>query len=312
MGKTIADVAVIGTVFVDVKGFSANTYDPLGRNIGEVQIFHGGVGRNVAETIAQLDVKTSFISTVDHGGLAQEVLDRLRRYAIDTTYVQARDQGMGMWMAILDESGNLAGSISQMPSLPRMEEVILAQLEQVTACSKHIVLEIDLNETIAERVIHAAHRQNIPVFALPGNLDVLSKRLDLLAFVQCFVCNDIEAAKLSKTKLETEKDVELAAEFFLEQGVRQQVITLGEKGCYYVDRQTGEKGFLPANQVYVADTTGAGDSFFAGTVASLVRGKRLKEAVSLGTEVAAITISVAESTCQNLKERLGECQTPNG
>ena len=29
-------IAVIGTVFMDIKGFSHNSYDPVGTNIGDI------------------------------------------------------------------------------------------------------------------------------------------------------------------------------------------------------------------------------------------------------------------------------------
>ena len=45
-------MVVIGTVFVDIKGFPDDLYIPEGRNAGRVEIVHGGVGRNVAEDIA--------------------------------------------------------------------------------------------------------------------------------------------------------------------------------------------------------------------------------------------------------------------
>ena len=41
-------IAVIGTVFVDIKGFADAHYDPAGRNVGKIKLVHGGVGRNVA------------------------------------------------------------------------------------------------------------------------------------------------------------------------------------------------------------------------------------------------------------------------
>ena len=45
-------IAVIGTVFMDIKGFAQNTYDPVGTNIGDIMFSFGGVGRNAAENLA--------------------------------------------------------------------------------------------------------------------------------------------------------------------------------------------------------------------------------------------------------------------
>ena len=52
-------IVVIGTVFVDVKGFPEGAYIPNGRNAGRVEYVHGGVARNVVEDIANLEEPVS-------------------------------------------------------------------------------------------------------------------------------------------------------------------------------------------------------------------------------------------------------------
>ena len=48
-------IAVIGAVFVDIKGFPFDHYLPTGRNAGRVEYIHGGVARNVVEDIANME-----------------------------------------------------------------------------------------------------------------------------------------------------------------------------------------------------------------------------------------------------------------
>ena len=71
-------IAVIGTVFVDVKGFPNNAYLPTGRNAGTVEFIHGGVARNVAEDIANLELRPVFIGLVDDNGTGKMVADSLQ------------------------------------------------------------------------------------------------------------------------------------------------------------------------------------------------------------------------------------------
>ncbi|GAA0380443.1 carbohydrate kinase family protein [Bacillus horti] len=300
------DVVVIGTIFVDIKGFPQLSYDPRGRNIGNVHFYHGGVGRNIVETMAQLEVKTAFASTVDSSALGQEVMERLKAKDIETSFVQEVEQGMGMWLAILNEQGDLAGSISQMPSHDNMEEAILSKVDEFVAASSAVALEIDLTERIAEAVVEKALQMERPIYALPGNLAVILKRKDLFQHVQCFICNDVEATKITGISLGSDIQVRAAAEALLALGMKQVVVTLGEKGCFYADATTKDQGFVAPIPTDVVDTTGAGDSFFAGTVAALSKGQSLEDAVLQGTRVAAATISSTESTCQNLQEKLQE------
>ena len=99
---------VFGAVFVDVKGFPSGKYIPTGRNIGRVEFVHGGVCRNVAENFAQLGVPVSFVSMVEDSAMGSEVCCRLEALGVDTTHVLREANGMGMWLAILDENGDLA------------------------------------------------------------------------------------------------------------------------------------------------------------------------------------------------------------
>ena len=61
-------IAVFGAVFVDIKGYPSAQYIPGGRNAGRVVHVHGGVSRNVAEDIANIELRPSFISVVDDTG----------------------------------------------------------------------------------------------------------------------------------------------------------------------------------------------------------------------------------------------------
>ena len=109
-------VAVIGTIFIDCKGFAQSNYNPFGRNLGNIRFVHGGVGRNVAVNLANLNIPTSFVSIVDDSALGKEVICNLRKANIDLTYLASTaNNGMGMWLAVLDQKGELVGSISRCP-----------------------------------------------------------------------------------------------------------------------------------------------------------------------------------------------------
>ncbi|MCF0247055.1 MAG: sugar kinase, partial [Synergistes sp.] len=116
---------VFGTVFMDCQGFAAYRYDPIGRNVGSVKFFHGGVGRNAAENLASLGADVLFVSSVDDSALGREILDKLTRNGVDVSHVRpSRSAGMGLWLAIMDQNGNLASSISQMPDVSTLDAIV--------------------------------------------------------------------------------------------------------------------------------------------------------------------------------------------
>ena len=61
-------IIVVGSVFVDIKGYPSRTYIPGGRNAGKVRYVHGGVSRNIAEDLGNLGLQPVFLSLVDPNG----------------------------------------------------------------------------------------------------------------------------------------------------------------------------------------------------------------------------------------------------
>jgi sugar/nucleoside kinase (ribokinase family) len=79
------------------------------------------------------------------------------------------------------------------------------------------------------------------------------------------------------------------AAFLRDRGAGTVVIKLGAQGCYVLPK-TGRGFTVPAFRTEVVDTTGAGDSFVAGFLASLLRGRDLEACAMFGCAVAALNI----------------------
>ena len=91
------------------------------------------------------------------------------------------------------------------------------------------------------------------------------------------------------------------------------VITLGGDGAVYAENteKNGLSGYVPALHVMVQDTTGAGDSFFAGVAIGLTYGKTLREACEIGTRLAGSVIATKENVCPRFRpEEFGIAERP--
>ena len=284
---------VVGAVFVDVKGFARGKYLPLERNVGDVQVTAGGVCRNVAENFVKLGVQAQFVSMVDDNALGREVREGLAALGVDVKHVVAAEGGMGMWLAILDEKGDLAGSISRQPDFSALEAYLDEKGDEVMA-----VLEVDTSAAISGRVLSLAKQHGKPVYSIVGNMGVILKHPEYLHDVACFICNEMEASRLFRedlTHLDPDAVLEALKRGSAVAGIRSMVITMGPHGAVYVDNVTGEYGYCPPMDVAVVDTTGAGDAFFSAAVATLMAGAPLSQAVQEGTKLAAQTLQVAGS-----------------
>ena len=71
-------IVVIGATFVDIKGYPYGHYIPAGRNAGRVIEVHGGVSRNIAEDIANVELRPTFLSVVDRSGTSTDVIEKLK------------------------------------------------------------------------------------------------------------------------------------------------------------------------------------------------------------------------------------------
>ena len=293
-------IALVGSCFTDIKGFPFGKYDPVGRNIGRIEYYCGGVARNVALNCSNMGYVVKFISMADAGSSGDAMLDELRAAGTDVSGVLRPEHGgSGIWMAVMDESGDVAGSISQQPDLGLMEAHIRSLADSAAEGCSAMLLEIDLNEPIAEYCIGLAERSGIPVYAIVGNMSVACARRDLLARCRCFICNRAEAAMLfafpeGGTRGELADAVTRGA---AELGLSQMAVTLGEDGAVWTDRESGSAGYIPARKTDVADTTGAGDAFFSACVCALLEGRPLEEACLAGAALAAGVISTRENAC---------------
>ena len=301
-------MVVIGTVFVDIKGFPDDLYIPEGRNAGRVEIVHGGVGRNVAEDIANVELRPRFVGMVDDTAEGAEVLRKLKNHKVNTDYVAVTQDGMGMWLAVFNNGGDIAGSISKRPTSDAMLRMLEEKGDEIFADADSIVIEIDLDKELIKTVFKYAEKYHKRVYAVVANMSIASQRRDFLQSIDCFVCNEQEAGILFVCDFSGLTPEELCEELsrrVVSARIPSMVVTMGSRGAVYAD-MNGDKGVYPAHKVKVRDTTGAGDAFCAGVAIGLTYGKTMREAVEIGTRLASSVITVSENVCPRfLPQELG-------
>lgn len=298
-------IVVIGSVFVDIKGFPDDVYSPAGRNAGRVEMVHGGVGRNVAEDIANVELRPVFLGTVDDTASGDEVLRKLRNHKVNTDYVLTRPDGMGIWLAVFDNTGDLAGSISKRPDMSALTELLDEKGDEIFADADSIVVEIDMDKEIIKRVFRYAEKYRKKVYAVVSNMIIACQRRDFFQSIDCFVCNVLEAGILFVDDFSALEPEALASELrerIRKANIPSMVVTMGSRGAVYASLD-GEAGYCPPESVKVRDTSGAGDAFCAGVAVGLTYGKSMKEAVGIGTRLAASVITISESTCPRFLPR---------
>ena len=296
-------IVVIGTVFVDVKGFPNGTYVPNGRNAGRVEYVHGGVARNVVEDIANLELRPTFVGTVDETSMGKEVVEKLKRHKVNVDYVKTVPNGMGTWLALFDNNGDVAGSISHRPDTYLPFPILEMHGDEIFKDCDSVILELDMHKEVVKKTFELADKYNKKVYAVVSNMTIAFERRDFLQRLDCFICNEQEAGVLfmedySEKTLEEMRDI--LAEKIVSANISAMIVTMGGKGAVFADAN-GTKGIVPAKKVTVKDTTGAGDAFCAGAMAGLTYGKTLEEAIQIGATLAASVITSTDNVCPRFR-----------
>ena len=298
-------IVVIGMIFVDVKGYPEATFIPTGRNVGRVERVHGGVGRNIAEDIANCELRPTLVSLVDESGDGADVLHKLNNHKVDTKYIRRTRDGMGTWLAVFDNDGDVAASISKRPNLMPIVDILDQQGDEIFAAADSIVVEIDLDKEIIKRVFRLAKKHGKKVYCAVGNMSIALERRDFLKSIDCFVCNLQEAEMMffeDYSEKTPDEMAQILARKVMAARIPGMIVTMGGKGAVYADIE-GNCGFCPARKVEVKDTTGAGDSFCAGVAIGLTYGKSMAEACEIGAMLAASVIVTTESVCPRFLPR---------
>ena len=292
-------IVVIGATFVDIKGFPEDQYLPTGRNVGRVEYIHGGVARTVVEDIANVELRPTFLGIVDDTPMGADVIKKLDNHKVNTQYVMTIPGGMGTWLAVFDNNGDVAGSISKRPNMLPLVKLLEEKGDEIFSQADSVVLECDLDKEIVKLTLDLAKKHKVKSFALVSNMNIAAKRRDFLRRFDCFICNQLEAGMLfldDYENLTPEEMVEVLREKVVQAEFPSMVVTMGAQGAVYA-KLDGEYGICPARKVQVKDTTGAGDAFCAGVSIGLTYGKSMAEAIEIGSILAASVITSSENVC---------------
>lgn len=292
-------IVIFGGTLVDIKGYPNAKYIPQGRNAGRIIEVHGGVSRNIAEDIGNVELRPTLITVLDKSGVSDDIINKLNNHKVNTDYILRTEDGLGTWLAIFDNTGDLVASISKRPNISEIKNILDKKGDEIFKNADSIAVEIDMDVNILKQIFEFAEKYNKKVYAVVSNMSIAQERRDLLKKVACFVCNSEEAGILFSEDYEN-MDVDELSQVLLEKAklaeIKQMVVTIGQKGSIYVS-ENGEYGIVPSINVAVQDTSGAGDAFFAGVTIGLTYGKNLLESCNIGTRLATSVVAIKENVC---------------
>lgn len=256
-------VVVIGGANIDILGIPDTVPVFHDSNPGRIKTSLGGVGRNIAENLSNLGIRTKFISAIGNDEGGKRIVDQCRKSGIGMDYLRIVDGGTtSSYISILDEKGDLLVALSDMDIVNQIDIPYIKQFSELIKKSSILVIDTNLSENTIDYLMN--NFQELSIIADTVSTAKAGKLKNHLAALSCIKPNKQEAEILTGTSIEREEDYFTAVSNLVNRGVDQVYLTAGEEGVYYADRE-GTGHFLE-NSGEIVNANGAGDMFTAALI----------------------------------------------
>lgn len=254
----------------------------IGSNFKEVP---GGKGANQAVAMARLNGNVSMIGKVGEDGFGQTLINSLKNDKVDTTYIKTTKGATGVALITVDKNAQNSIVVSLGANFEVKEEDIDNNIQAIKN-SDIVVLQLETPLNTIKYALNKAKELNNYTILNPAPAvkldDEIIKNVDLLT------PNETELEIISGVSIETEEDIQKAAQIMIEKGVKELIVTLGSKGSLYINKE--KSMFKKAYKVEAVDTTAAGDSYTGALAVALSQDKCIEDAMDFASKVGALSV----------------------
>ncbi|MCR4585309.1 MAG: carbohydrate kinase family protein [Lachnospiraceae bacterium] len=301
MKKT--DIICIGTALADsiIKGFDPKPVSKTGYRAVSGSLNVGGEAVNEAATAVKLGMRTAVMCFLGIDPAGDMILHSMQELNIDTSFViREKDHPTPVTTMFVNDDGSRRSITNEAHRYNFHPEKYTDCFSDTKAIILGSLFRAPFNDPqIISSVLKKAKEAGILVFAdtkLPNfNPLSLSDIRDSLPLIDYISPNEDEASYYTGKSTPEEM-----ADVFLGGGVKNVIIKLGSKGCYFRNSEISVQ--LPACRIDAVDATGAGDSFIAGFASELLRGASDVDALSFGNACGAVCTTAVGATTA-LKDR---------
>jgi len=246
--------------------------------------FFGGKGANQAITAKRLGGNVHFITKVGNdlygksyrhhlikNGLDQKLILKDKKLPTGMAVIELTPKGENRIIAFLGANGSL--SVNDLKRLERYWKGVGV-----------FVTQLEIPFPTVEKGLKMAKEEGALTLLNPSPPVQLPSHV--LSSVDFIVPNEVEAQYLTGIKWKGDREIRKMAEKFLDQGVKNVVITLGSKGLFFKNRS--EEVWMNAFRVNVIDTTAAGDAFLGALASGLSENKPIREVLRFANGAGAL------------------------
>lgn len=308
-------VVVVGGANLDIKGYSPN-YIKGSSSPGWIKESSGGVGRNIAEDLALLGQEVVLLTAISSDHFGRKLKEETKDAGVDISHFKvtsAQDQKTGVYLAHLDQNGELIGAINDMRILKEIDSDYLNDKRKIIETSTMVIFDTNLEEMTISYLLELCKDKKMVKIAdtvslekalkLKGkleNIDYLRGNLDEIEVVLGIV--KIEETEKAQD-LSIKERIERIFKFYgKNRYLPEMIISTGSDGAYYLSQKDEIKlKHFKSEEMKseeIVETTGAGDALTAGLAAGMINKNSVEESIKLGIKAAALTVK-SELTCNS-------------
>ena len=250
----------------------------------------GGAPANFAYHVSQYGLQGYAVSAIGADALGKEIIDTLASKKLKNL-VSITDFPTGTVQVTVDNQGIPQYEICEnvaWDNIPFSNELETLARNTIAVCFGSLAQRNSVSRNTINKFLKLLSPEAIIIFDINLRQYFYTKELICESLLTCNILkiNDEEVIEVSKffdwSHL-TELDIcyQLLKDFSL----NMIILTRGMNGSYVITEN--ERYFKPTPVVKVADTVGAGDSFIAAFVSSILNGKSISQAHSTAVNVSA-------------------------
>ena len=285
----MSKVIVVGSSNTDLV-FETPKFPAEGETVigGDFEVISGGKGANQAVAAARAGADVLFLTKVGDDEFGSNAIAVYNKEGINTSFIE-KQKGVASGTAMImvnQNSGENAIIVAPGANNHLNEQNIDEITDQITATTSVLCkLEVPLNTV--DYLLTQAKRKKALTILNPAPYQEIS--LELLKKVDIITPNETETLGLTGIELVDKQSIERAAFSLLQMVNKAVIITLGDKGVYFISHEHKGK-FIPTSKVKAVDTTAAGD-VFNGYFAAALQDNELETAIELGMKSATLSVT---------------------
>lgn len=311
-------IAVVGGINMDIQGRCAASFKAGDSNPGESIMSPGGVGRNIAENLVRLGMKSELVTVLGDDTLSTELALSCGRLGIGIRgSLRLSSTPASQYICILDggteSPGRLIGAVAAMDSFERLGPERLEERAGLLDGASLVFIDANLPRASIEWLTGRYGRgmpapilgRSKPFLALdPVSVTKARRAIDFVGAFDFIKPNRAEAEVLSGIAIATNADLPRAAAVLRDKGAGDIFISLGSEGLYFEGLAPNgaiERGIVRPPRLPIVNVSGAGDATGAALAWGFISAYGIRERAAYAAAAAAITAEAAETVNPDLR-----------